>query len=133
MPQDLHLTDIRSYHVGGQLRTLQGIPVQEHVRVPGQPPVRIDMNGDYMVGQLYVQHFRLAHAHAWPVILMHGGSLTGACWESTPDGAEGWLTRLLRAGHDVLLVDAFERGRAGWPHVPSVLPSPAPQLGCNLA
>jgi pimeloyl-ACP methyl ester carboxylesterase len=45
---------------------------------------------------------------------MHGGGLTGAMWEDTPDGRPGWLQRLLEAGVSVYVVDNVERGRAGF-------------------
>jgi pimeloyl-ACP methyl ester carboxylesterase len=57
-----------------------------------------------------------------PVLLVHGGGMTGACWESTPDGRPGWLTVFLRAGLPVDVIDNAERGRAGWCAVPDVWP-----------
>ena len=45
---------------------------------------------------------------------MHGGGLTGAQWEDTPDGRPGWLWRFIEAGIAVYVIDNVERGRAGW-------------------
>ena len=46
--------------------------------------------------------------------------MTGAQWESTPDGRQGWLWRLLQSGYDVFVADAPERGRASWAMSPQV-------------
>lgn len=46
--------------------------------------------------------------------------MTGANWETTPDGRSGWLTAFLRAGFDVYVSDAVERGRSGWSRWPEI-------------
>jgi pimeloyl-ACP methyl ester carboxylesterase len=46
--------------------------------------------------------------------LWHGGGLTGATYETKPDGGDGWLTYFIRKGWDTYISDAVERGRAGW-------------------
>ena len=58
------LKSVRGYHVGGERKTLSGLPVKE-IRTNPQAPIRkSDPNGDYQVGQLYVQHFALAVAQS---------------------------------------------------------------------
>jgi pimeloyl-ACP methyl ester carboxylesterase len=52
-------------------------------------------------------------------LLVHGGGMTGACWETTPDGRPGWLQAFLRAGLPVDVLDNVERGRAGWSCLPN--------------
>ena len=42
------------------------------------------------------------------------GGLTGACWETTPDGRPGWLHNFLSAGFAVYVLDNVERGRSGF-------------------
>src|SRR5215475_3374586 len=49
-----------------------------------------------------------------PLLMWHGGGLTGVTYETTPDGREGWLTYFIRKGWDTYISDAVERGRAGW-------------------
>lgn len=119
----ISLTAIRGFHIGGEQIKLTGQPIREMTKVVGAPALRVDMNGDHWVGQLYCQHFeQTSKGFAYPVILMHGGGLTGACWENTPDGREGWLNHFLRERYELYVCDAFERGRASWPPFPQVLP-----------
>lgn len=89
------------------------------------PPRRIDPNGDYVVGQMYVQSFALTLPRSpVPILLWHGGGMTGSQWEATPDGRRGWLWRFLTAGYDVLVSDAVERGRSSWARYPELYSEP---------
>jgi pimeloyl-ACP methyl ester carboxylesterase len=84
--------------------------------------MRINPNGDFQVEQMYVQYVRLAAPRArLPLLLWHGGGLTGVTWETTPDGRPGWQMFFLRQGHDVYVSDAMERGRSGWARSPEIL------------
>lgn len=84
-------------------------------------PREVNPNGVHTHGQMYVQHYQLqAPKHAQPVLLWHGGGMTGCTWETTPDGRPGWLWRFLEAGYDVLVSDAVERGRSSWAIVPHI-------------
>ena len=49
-----------------------------------------------------------------PLLLWHGGGLTGVTYETKPDGGDGWLTYFIRKGWDTYISDAVERGRSGW-------------------
>lgn len=119
------LSRVRGFHVGGTRRRVDGFPVRTRARVPGDAPVVVDMNGSHMIGQLYATHYQqVRRAYTLPVLLWHGGGLTGACWDETPDGRPGWLEYFLRAGCDVVVSDAFERGRASFPAWPQVLADP---------
>lgn len=122
---DIVLKRIRGFHVGGQRRRITGFDTKPRSRVPGDAPVAVDMNGDHMVGQLYAMEYLQARARfGLPILLWHGGGLSGACWEDTPDGNAGWLDYFLRAGCNVVVSDAFERGRASFPPYPQFLPGP---------
>lgn len=57
---------------------------------------------------------------AAPLVLMHGGGMTGVQYETTPDGRDGWLNFFLRRGWTVHNADAVERGRAGWAQFPDI-------------
>jgi pimeloyl-ACP methyl ester carboxylesterase len=118
----VELREVRGYHVGGQLVTVSGIPSKRLPNGAAFPGTAIDPNGDYEVGQLYVQEFRLVSPKArYPLMLWHGGGLTGVTWETTPDGRPGWEWYFLRQGHDVFVPDAYERGRASWPKMPELV------------
>ncbi len=115
-------------HVGGRA-----------LKVTGQPPLRVtysdtlrdvpyDPNGTFWVEQSYVQFFVPARRRfATPLLLVHGGGLTGAVWEGTAEGSPGWLQAFLAAGIATYVLDNAERGRAGfcchsgvWPGAPLV-------------
>ncbi|MBS7780459.1 alpha/beta fold hydrolase [Acidovorax sp. CCYZU-2555] len=111
----LSLRDMGAFHVGGQAVQLQGLPSTREVLAAGGEPVLLDPNGRYWVGQMYAQYFLpQAPTQTTPLQLWHGGGLTGACWETTPDGRPGWLHYFVRRGWDTYLCDAAERGRAGY-------------------
>jgi pimeloyl-ACP methyl ester carboxylesterase len=113
--------EIGSMHVGGRPVTLSGLPVREIVFTAGAPPFRSDPNGDFETGQMYVQYVKLESPSArYPLLMIHGGGLTGVTWETKPDGKPGWQTFFLRAGHDVYVADAVERGRASWSRYPEI-------------
>jgi hypothetical protein len=115
MPESLSLAAFGSYHVGGRLVAVSGKPVQDLQFKADNPPVRVDPNGLHQVEQVYVQYFVPAERRGTrQLLLWHGGGLTGVCWETTPDGREGWLHWFLRRGWTVHVSDAVERGRAGW-------------------
>ncbi|WP_025136059.1 alpha/beta fold hydrolase [Achromobacter sp. DH1f] len=115
------LKSLRSHFLGGSDAVASGLPVLQKQVVGNGAARAIDMNGNYSAGQLYVQEYRLAQPrHPYPVLLWHGGGMTGAQWESTPDGRQGWLWRLLQSGYDVFVADAPERGRASWAMSPQV-------------
>lgn len=108
-----------SFHVGGHDVTIAGEPPREVLFTPGGAPTILDANGTYLVGGMYAQVMEPAPRRGRvPLMLWHGGGLTGACWETTPDGREGWQHFFLRRGWEVLVTDAVERGRAGWMRIP---------------
>src|SRR5262249_42487845 len=112
-----------SFHIGGRMHRIEGRPLRDMLITKGGPVGRIDPNGEIMVDQMYVQFVRLADPLApAPLLMCHGGGMTGATWETTPDGRPGWQMFFLRAGFDTYVVDAVERGRAGWAPYPEVYP-----------
>jgi pimeloyl-ACP methyl ester carboxylesterase len=125
---DIVLRGMGSFHVGGRVAEVSGKPVRMIVRQPGGPLTKLDPNGQYMVEQMYVQFFLPKQRKGkLPLLMWHGGGLTGVTYESTPDGREGWLNMFVRSGWDVYVSDAVERGRAGfaspdiWPGEPTFL------------
>jgi len=119
----LTLRDMGSFHVGGKLVEISGRPTKEVYFAPGGTPAKVDPNGTYMAGQMYVQYFLPADQRgSVPMLMWHGGGLTGVTWETTPDGRMGWRDWFLRRGWPVYVSDAVERGRAGWAMYPDILP-----------
>lgn len=54
-----------------------------------------------------------AGAHRLPLVFVHGYGQSGRCWQTTPDGREGFQTLMLRRGYGGYVVDLPGRGRAG--------------------
>jgi pimeloyl-ACP methyl ester carboxylesterase len=115
------LRSVGSFFVGGRTAVVEGLPIEQRSMVLNGAPREVNPNGEHPYGQMYVQEFRLAAPRSpYPVLLWHGGGMTGCTWENTPDGRPGWLWRFLQAGYDVLVSDAVERGRSSWARFPQV-------------
>lgn len=120
----VEVADIGSFHVGGRQVSLTGQPEREIRLTPSAPPIKVNPNGDFETGQLYVQYVKLAAPRArYPLLMWHGGGLTGVTWETKPDGAPGWQSFFMHRGHDVYVSDAVERGRATWSQYPDIYKS----------
>jgi pimeloyl-ACP methyl ester carboxylesterase len=109
------LRDFGSFHVGGRLIEITGQPVKEIVFTPGGVPAKVDPNGTYQVEQMYVQYYLPQNKKGrLPILLWHGGGLSGVTYETKPDGQPGWLNYFVGKGWDTYVSDAVERGRSGW-------------------
>ncbi len=116
------LKDMGSFHIGGRIFEISGKPIEEVKFTEKGVAAKIDPNGEYAVEQMYVQYFIPQDPKgSLPLLLWHGGGLTGVTYETTPDGREGWLNYFLRKGWPVFNSDAVERGRSSWP---ATSPSP---------
>jgi pimeloyl-ACP methyl ester carboxylesterase len=123
MSPPITLRGMGSFHVGGRIAEIAGKPEKEIVFSRGGMPARVDPNGHYLVEAMYVQYFLPQQRMGrFPLLMWHGGGLSGVTWETTPDGREGWQTWFLRKGWDVYVSDAVERGRSGFAP-PDVWPS----------
>ena len=121
MKASLCIQEIGSFAVGGKRISLNGLPCYEASMTTDGAKRLVDPNGDFWTGQLYAQYAKLSEPKAkYPLMLWHGGGLSGSCWETTPDGREGWQMYFLRQGHDVYISDAVERGRASWSRYPEI-------------
>ncbi|WP_395345669.1 esterase [Variovorax sp. UC122_21] len=119
------LKEFGSFHVGGRQVTLDGYPVTESVFTQGAKPTRVDPNGDFEVEQMYVQYLVPEPTRAkYPLLMWHGGGLTGVTWDTKPDGQPGWMQYFFRQGHPVYVSDAVERGRASWARYPEIFKGP---------
>ena len=111
---DIVLRGMGSFHIGGRIAEVAGKPVKDIQRVPGGPISKLDPNGQFMVEQMYTHYFLPKNKKGkYPLLMWHGGGLTGATYESTPDGREGWMNMFSRKGWDTYVSDAVERGRSG--------------------
>ena len=54
-----------------------------------------------------------AGSNRTPIVYLHGYGQSRICWQTTPDGREGWSDYFLRRGHAAFLVDQPRRGAAG--------------------
>src|SRR3978361_2288157 len=83
------LRDVGSFPIGGRLIEIPGQPVKEVVFTPGGVPAKLDPNGKYQVEQMYVQYFLPQNKKGkLPLLLWHGGGLSGVTYESKPDGGD---------------------------------------------
>jgi pimeloyl-ACP methyl ester carboxylesterase len=102
----LNLADEGTFFVGGTSLVSTN---------PGASPAGPSRPGTAIVNQMYV-HYRIPaqRTNPVPIVLVHGGGLTGVSYETTPDGREGWATYLARKGYAVYVVDTPGRGRSGF-------------------
>ncbi len=70
--------------------------------------------GNITVNQMYVHYMIPQKIKGLPVIMIHGMTLTGKTWETTPDGRMGWDEYFVRKGHSVYIPDQVGRGRSGF-------------------
>ena len=71
--------------------------------------------GSITVDQMYVQYSAPeGDGHHLPVVMVHGGTLTGKTYETTPDGRMGWGEYFVRQSRPVYLVDQVSRARSGF-------------------
>ncbi len=115
----LALSKMGSFMAGGRKVRIEGEPVETISLSAGFRDYAYDPNGEFWIEQSYVQFFiPQERQFQLPVLLVHGGGMTGACWETTPDGRMGWQESLLRRGVATYTIDTVERGRAGFSSLP---------------
>jgi pimeloyl-ACP methyl ester carboxylesterase len=102
----LNLEKEGSFFVNGRTVRTQ-YPGASLVTGPAEP-------GHITVGQMYVQYRVPVGASGVPIVMVHGSNHTGATYETTPDGREGWATYFVRRGFPVYVVDHSGRGRSGF-------------------
>ncbi|MEI9926419.1 MAG: hypothetical protein WDN44_00185 [Sphingomonas sp.] len=84
------------FFVGG---TYVGDAAPDRVRSPNLDGVAAPR---VMHGQMYVEKLTPSRPiQPYPIILIHGGSLTATGWMGTPDGREGWAQFFVGQGYVV--------------------------------
>src|ERR1044072_8846522 len=112
--EPIALRDMGSFHIGGKLAEVKGQPIKEIVFSPGGVPAKMDPNGVYQVEQMYAQYFLVQNRRGkLPLLLWHGGGLSGVTYETKPDGNPGWLNYFLRQGLGPSISAPAERVRSG--------------------
>jgi pimeloyl-ACP methyl ester carboxylesterase len=99
------------FFVGGDI-------VHTDAAVGPNSPFPIPDSGNIAVNQMYVTFMVPHRERGVPIILMHGGTLSGSCYETTPDGRMGWYEFFARKGHAVYLPDQVARARSGFDVTP---------------
>ncbi|WP_236708843.1 MULTISPECIES: NAD(P)-binding domain-containing protein [unclassified Pseudomonas] len=94
---------------------------------------RVTQNGkNFQKGPMYVAWESPEHiTQAYPVVLVHGGTLQGTEWLDTPDGRPGWAQRFLEAGFVVFRVDRPGHGRS--PYHPDIMGPMGPAFSYERA
>jgi len=70
--------------------------------------------GHIALNQMYVRYMVPQGGENVPIVMVHGATLTGKSWETTPDGRMGWDEYFVRQGHAVYVPDQVGRGRSGF-------------------
>lgn len=77
---------------------------------------RLPHGSSYIItGQNYIQYIPprgQSSSNSTPLLFIHGGGLTGAQWESTPDLRPGWAVLASEAGRHVYCMDGVDSGRS---------------------
>jgi pimeloyl-ACP methyl ester carboxylesterase len=69
----------------------------------------------HWVGQMYVEYqIPEKQTSKYPIIMIHGGGLTGTNYIGTPDNRWGWRDYFVSRGWPVYVVDQPARGRSAW-------------------
>ena len=101
----LELQDLGSFHIGGKSGT------SAHL---GTGPAGPTPPGQIMTGQMYVQYLIPKTISGPAIVMVPGSGHSGATYESTPDGREGWATYFARKGFPVYVVDHAGRARSSF-------------------
>jgi pimeloyl-ACP methyl ester carboxylesterase len=95
----------------------------------GDPPMALARDGffyvggkmttvndrNFITGQMYVEYrIPAKKTHLYPIIMVHGGTMSGTNYTGTPDGREGWAQFFVRQGYAVYVVDQVGKGRSSY-------------------
>jgi pimeloyl-ACP methyl ester carboxylesterase len=71
--------------------------------------------GHLTINQMYVEYMiPKGGGGKVPVVMLHGATLSGKTYETTPDGRMGWDEYFVRQGHPVYVPDQVSRARSGF-------------------
>ena len=66
----------------------------------------------YRCDHAFVRYQIPVNAKKLPLVFVHGFGSDGVCWETTPDGRDGFATLFLREGYPTYVMDLPGRGHA---------------------
>lgn len=101
-----------SFAIGGTVVTTPGIfdPIKQGAYNPaGTDPTGQTLHGDHAAVYYQIP----AKAKKYPIVFWHGHGESSRCWQTTPDGREGFQNIFLRKNYPVYLIDQPRRGNAG--------------------
>lgn len=100
-----------SFFIGGKIVTTNA--------ANGEARSPFGQDGTISVDQMYVQYqIPVSSKRHVPVVLIHGGTVSGTNYETTPDGRMGWNEYFARKGRATYVVDQVGRGRSGFDVTP---------------
>jgi pimeloyl-ACP methyl ester carboxylesterase len=96
-----------SFYVGGEKVAQTSVEVSPAPDVPFR-------DDQVTVNQMYVEYMIPHGASKVPLVLIHGATLSGKTYDTTPDGRMGWFEYFVRKGHPVYVPDQVGRARSGF-------------------
>jgi pimeloyl-ACP methyl ester carboxylesterase len=104
------------FYVGGQYTD---IPTELNLEPSATDGTPSEPGATRYYGQMYVEYqIPAGEQQPYPIVLVHGGSRTGADFLMTPDGRPGWRDYFLRRGFPIYIIDQVGRGRS--PYIDNV-------------
>ena len=91
--EPLVLRDQGSFFVGGESVEATATQLMSFTDAPA--PVA----GHVTVNQMYVEYMVPVADNGVPVVMLHGATLSGKSYDTTPDGRMGWYEYFVRQGH----------------------------------
>lgn len=72
-------------------------------------------SGTVLRDKIYIEQLTPAAGKTkpYPLIMLHGGDISGSVWLNKPDNGTGWASYFLTQGFEVFIVDEWNVGRSG--------------------
>jgi hypothetical protein len=129
----LLIVDQGSFAIGGTVIQTPGKfdPIKQGAFNPAGPdPVGQTLHGDHAAVYYQIP----AKANKLPLAFWHGTGQSSRCWQTTPDGRDGFQNIFLRGNYSIYLIDQPRRGNAGRATQPgTVAATPDEQLWFGLS
>ncbi|WP_228432068.1 alpha/beta hydrolase [Chryseobacterium shigense] len=101
-----------SFAVGGTV--LKAAGTFDPIKQGAYHPAGVDPAGQTLHGDHAAVYYQIpVKAKKYPIVFWHGHGESSRCWQTTPDGREGFQTIFLRKNYPVYLIDQPRRGNAG--------------------